>query len=160
MLEVRPIEFLLRSLPEGFIVVLAIYIFSKVDINKKKYLSTSVVFSIITFTVRLLPINYGVHMVLSVLFLLFIIVSYNKIDAVSAIKSIIFIYLIQFISEAINVLILNFMNVDLDTQFKNPIYKSIFKNPIYKSIIGIPSLIITGVIILIIYIFNNKKRKH
>lgn len=90
-------------------------------------------------------------MVLSVLFLLFIIVSYNKIDAVSAIKSIIFIYLIQFISEAINVLILNFMNVDLDTQFKNPIY---------KSIIGIPSLIITGVIILIIYIFNNKKRKH
>ncbi|WP_294187891.1 hypothetical protein [uncultured Clostridium sp.] len=151
MLEVRPIEFLLRSLPEGFIVVLAIYIFSKVDINKKKYLSTSVVFSIITFTVRLLPINYGVHMVLSVLFLLFIIVSYNKIDAVSAIKSIIFIYLIQFISEAINVLILNFMNVDLDTQFKNPIY---------KSIIGIPSLIITGVIILIIYIFNNKKRKH
>lgn len=90
MLEVRPIEFLLRSLPEGFIVVLAIYIFSKVDINKKKYLSTSVVFSIITFTVRLLPINYGVHMVLSVLFLLFIIVSYNKIDAVSAIKSIIF----------------------------------------------------------------------
>ncbi|MGN0028013.1 MAG: hypothetical protein ACI33I_13565 [Clostridium sp.] len=151
MLEVRPIEFLLRSLPEGFIVVLAIYIFSKVDINKKKYLSTSVVFSIITFTVRLLPINYGVHMVLSVLFLLFIIVSYNKIEAVSAIKSIIFIYLIQFISEAINVLILNFMNVDLDTQFKNPIY---------KSIIGIPSLIITGVIILIIYIFNNKKRKH
>lgn len=151
MLEVRPIEFLLRSLPEGFIVVFAIYIFSKVDINKKKYLSTSVVFSIITFTVRLLPINYGVHMVLSVLFLLFIIVSYNKIDAVSAIKSIIFIYLIQFISEAINVLILNFMNVDLDTQFKNPIY---------KSIIGIPSLIITGVIILIIYIFNNKKRKH
>ena len=151
MLEVRPIEFLLRSLPEGFIVVLAIYIFSKLDINKKKYLSTSVVFSIITFTVRLLPINYGVHMVLSVLFLLFIIVSYNKIDAVSAIKSIIFIYLIQFISEAINVLILNFMNVDLDTQFKNPIY---------KSIIGIPSLIITGVIILIIYIFNNKKRKH
>lgn len=151
MLEVRPIEFLLRSLPEGFIVVLAIYIFSKVDINKKKYLSTSVVFSIITFTVRLLPINYGVHMVLSVLFLLFIIVSYNKIEAVSAIKSIIFIYLIQFISEAINVLILNFMNFDLDTQFKNPIY---------KSIIGIPSLIITGVIILIIYIFNNKKRKH
>ena len=151
MLEVRQIEFLLSSLPQGFIVVLAIYIFSKVDINKKKYLSTSVVFSIITFTVRLLPINYGVHMVLSVLFLLFIIVSYNKIDAVSAIKSIIFIYLIQFISEAINVLILNFMNVDLDTQFKNPIY---------KSIIGIPSLIITGVIILIIYIFNNKKRKH
>ena len=150
MLEVRPIEFLLRSLPEGFLVILAIYILSKVDINKKKYLVTSIVFSIITFSVRLLPINYGVHMVLSVLILLFIVVSYNKIDVVSAIKSIIAIYLIQFISEAINVVILNLMNVDLDSQFKNPIY---------KSIIGIPSLIITGIIILIIYIFNNKRKK-
>lgn len=150
MLEVRPIEFLLRSLPEGFLVILGVYILSKVDINKKKYLVTSISFSIITFTVRLLPINYGVHMVLSVLFLLFMVVSYNKIDVVTAIKSIIFIYLIQFISEAINVVIINFMNIDLNSQFKNPIY---------KSIIGIPSLIITAIIIGIIYMIMRKKLK-
>ena len=89
-------------------------------------------------------------MVLSVLFLLFIVVFYNKIDVVSAIKSIIFIYLIQFTSEAINVLILNFFNVDLEV---------LFENPIYKSIIGIPSLIITGVIVLIIYKLNKNRKR-
>ncbi len=142
MLQLKPIEFVLRTLPEGFLVILAIYIFSKTKIDKIKYLITSIIFSVTTYTVRSLPINYGVHMVLSVLLLLFIIVSYNKIDVVSSIKSIIFIYLIQFISEAINVLILNSMNIDLDSQFKNPIY---------KSILGIPSLIFTGIIILIFY---------
>lgn len=149
MLELKPIEFILRGLPEGFLVVFAIYVFSKNEIDKKKYLITSIIFSLITYMVRMLPINYGVHMVLSVLILLFIVVSYNKIDVVSSIKSIIFIYLIQFVSEAINVLILNFMNIDLEIQFKNPIY---------KSIIGIPSLIITAIIILIFYIFNKKRR--
>ena len=124
MLQLKPIEFVLRALPEGFLVILAIYIFSKTKIDKIKYLITSIIFSVTTYTVRYLPINYGVHMVLSVLLLLFIIVSYNKIDVVSSIKSIIFIYLIQFISEAINVLILTFMNIDLNIQFENPIWKS------------------------------------
>ncbi len=151
MQQLKPIEFILRALPEGFLVILAIYIFSKTDIDKKKYLVTSIIFSITTYMVRLLPINYGVHMVLSVLILLLIVVSYNKIDVVSSIKSIIFIYLIQFVSEAINVLLLNFMNIDLESQFENPIY---------KSIIGIPSLIITGIIILIFYIINKNRRKY
>lgn len=150
MLEVKPIEFILRGIPEGFLVIFAIYIFSETKINKKKYLVTSVVFSLTTYITRMLPINYGVHMILSVLFLLFIVVYYNKIDVVSAIKSIIFIYLIQFVSEAINVSMLNFMNIDLNIEFENPVY---------KSIIGIPSLIITGVIILIIYIINKKRKK-
>ena len=150
MLQLNPIEYILRGLPESFLVIFAIYIFSQTKINKRKYLVTSIMFSLVTYGVRMLPINYGVHMVLSLLFLLFIIVSYNEIDVVNAIKSIIFIYLIQFVSEAINVVILNFMNIDLEIQFKNPIY---------KSIIGIPSLMITGIIILIIYIFNKKRKK-
>lgn len=150
MLEVKPIEFILRGIPEGFLVIFAIYIFSETKINKKKYLVTSIVFSLTTYITRMLPINYGVHMILSVLFLLFIVVYYNKIDVVSAIKSIIFIYLIQFVSEAINVSMLNFMNIDLNIEFENPVY---------KSIIGIPSLIITGIIILIIYIINKKRKK-
>ncbi|MFU7514279.1 hypothetical protein [Clostridium sp. HCS.1] len=151
MLQLKPIEFLLRALPEGFLVILAIYIFSKTKINNKKYVITSLIFSLITYTVRMLPINYGVHIVLSILFLLLIVVSYNKIEVLVAIKSIIFIYLIQFVSEAINVLILTFMNIDLNIQFENPIY---------KSVMGIPSLIITGIIILIFYIINNTIRKN
>jgi hypothetical protein len=150
MLRLYPIEFFLRAIPESFIVIFAVYIFSKTEINKKKYLITSIMFSLIIYTARMLPISYGVHMILSVLILLFIIISYNKIDVISGIKSIIFTYLVQLISEAINVLILNLMELDLET---------LFKDPINKTLLGIPSLTITAIIISIFYIINKKRRK-
>ncbi|MGG7142518.1 hypothetical protein ACQPVP_03535 [Clostridium nigeriense] len=151
MLKLQPIEFVLRAIPESFLVIFAIYIFSKTEINRKKYLVTSIAFSIIIYITRMLPINYGVHMILSVLFLLFIIVSYNKIDVINGIKSIIFTYLVQLISEAINVFILNFINLDLET---------LFKDPVSKTILGIPSLVITGIIISTFYMINKKRKKY
>ncbi len=150
MLKLQPIEFILRAIPESFLVIFAIYVFSKTEIDKTKYLVTSGIFSVIIYITRLLPINYGVHMILSVLFLLFIIVSYNKIDVINGIKSIIFTYLVQLVSEAINVFILNHMGFDLDT---------LFINPIYKTILGLPSLIITAIIISVFYIMNKKKKE-
>ncbi|MGG7212801.1 hypothetical protein ACQPUY_04195 [Clostridium nigeriense] len=150
MLKLQPIEFVLRAIPESFLVIFAIYVFSKTEINRKKYLVTSIAFSIIIYITRMLPINYGVHMILSVLFLLFIIVSYNKIDVINGIKSIIFTYLVQLISEAINVSILNFMNLDLET---------LFKDPVSKTILGIPSLVITGIIISTFYMIDKKKKE-
>lgn len=151
MLKLQPIEFVLRAIPESFLVIFAIYVFSKTEINREKYLVTSIAFSIIIYITRMLPINYGVHMILSVLFLLFIIVSYNKIDVINGIKSIIFTYLVQLISEAINVSILNFMNLDLET---------LFKDPVSKTILGIPSLVITGSIISTFYIIDKKRKKY
>jgi len=151
MLKLQPIEFVLRAIPESFLVIFAIYVFSKTEINREKYLVTSIAFSIIIYITRMLPINYGVHMILSVLFLLFIIVSYNKIDVINGIKSIIFTYLVQLISEAINVSILNFMNLDLET---------LFKDPVSKTILGIPSLVITGSIISTFYMIDKKRKKY
>lgn len=148
MLRLHPIEFLLRVLPESFLFVLAVYIFSKTKIDKKKYFTTGLIFSVVVFIIRMLPINYGVHMILSVLFLLFIIVKYNNIDVVNSIRSIILTYLIQLISEAVNVLFLNMSNIDLDTAFLNPIT---------KNLLGIPSIIITFLIIMISYKIINKR---
>lgn len=150
MLALRPIEFILRGLPEGFLVIFAVYVFSKTEIDKKKYLVTSIIFSLIIYIARLLPINYGVHMILSLLSLLLIIISYNKIDAIKGIKSIIFIYLIQLVSELINVFILNLMNINLEV---------LSVDPVYKNIVGFPSLIITGLVILIVYKINKNRRK-
>lgn len=150
MLDLKPIEYILRAIPESFLVIFAVYIFSKTEINKKKYIVTSILFSIILYITRKLPISYGVHMILSVLLLQIIIVSYNKIDAIKGMKSIIFIYLIQLISELLNVALLNLMKIDLEV---------LLLNAIYKTILGLPSLIITGVIILIIYRISEKRKK-
>ena len=81
---------------------------------------------------------------------MFISIVYNKIDVIRAIKSIIILYLIQLISEAVNVLGLNLMNLDLD---------KLFKDPIKKSILGLPSLLITLIIIIIFYLINKKRGK-
>ena len=148
MLKLQPIEFILRAIPESFLVILAIYIFSKTKINKKKYVITSIVFSTILYISRMLPIDYGVHMILSVLALLAIVMLYNKIDAIKGIKSIVFIYLIQLVSELINVVILKLVNIDLEV---------LSMDGLYKTILGLPSLIITGVIVLIVYNIKNRK---
>ena len=148
MLKLQPIEFILRAMPESFLVILAIYIFSKTKINKKKYVITSIVFSIILYISRMLPIDYGVHMILSVLALLAIVLFYNKIDAIKGIKSIVFIYLIQLVSELINVAILKLINIDLEV---------LSMDGLYKTVLGLPSLIITGVIVLIVYNIKNRK---
>ncbi|EOR27632.1 hypothetical protein A500_03506 [Clostridium sartagoforme AAU1] len=150
MLKLQPIEFILRTLPEGFLVIFAIYIFSRTNMNKIKYLITSTAFSLIVYFTRMLPINYGVHMILSVLILLFIIIYYNKIEVVAGIKSIILIYLIQLISELLNVLILNIFKFNLDV---------LLIDPVYKTILGIPSLIITGIIVLMFYMLSKKKKR-
>ena len=148
MLKLQPIEFILRAMPESFLVILAIYIFSKTKINKKKYIVTSIVFSTILYISRMLPIDYGVHMILSVLALLPIVMLYNKIDAIKGIKSIVFIYLIQLVSELINVVILKLVNIDLEV---------LSMDGLYKTILGLPSLIITGVIVLIVYKIEKRK---
>lgn len=150
MLKLQPIEFLLRTIPEGFLFIFAIYVFSKFNIDKRKYIISSIVFSISVYLIRLLPINYGVHMILSVLVLLFISIVYNNIDAIKSIKGIIVLYIIQLISEAINVLLLNLMDLNLD---------ELFKNPIKKSILGLPSLIITFIIIITFYLINKKNKE-
>ena len=150
MLKLQPIEFFLRTIPEGFLFIFAIYVFSQINIDRKKYLISSLLFSTSVYIIRLLPINYGVHMILSVLVLSFISIVYNKIDAIQSIKSIIILYIIQLISEAVNVVLLNLMKLDLD---------KLFKDPVKKSILGLPSLLITLTIIIIFYLINKKRRK-
>ena len=95
MLKLQPIEFFLRTIPEGFLFIFAIYVFSQINITRKKYIISSLVFSSSVYIIRLLPINYGVHMILSVLVLLFISIVYNKVEAIQSVKSIIILYMIQ-----------------------------------------------------------------
>ena len=150
MLDIKPIEFLLRALPESFLVIIAIYLFSKTDINLSNYRITSIVFSIIWYITRKLPISYGVHMILSVILLQFIVVFYNKIDAIKGIKGIIYIYLIQLISELFNILILKLLNIELEL---------LLTDPLYKTILGLPSIITTGIITFLYYVISKKRKK-
>lgn len=149
MLKLHPIEFFLRAVPEGFLFIFAVYVFSKVNINKPKYIISSILFAIIMFIVRLLPINYGVHTILALMLVVLLTTTYNKIDVIKAMRSVLSVVLIQFLTEGINILILNLIpNINIDT---------LFDDPVVKTLIGLPSLLIAALLIYIFYAFNKKK---
>lgn len=146
MLKLHPIEFFLRAIPEGFLFILAVYIFSKTRIDRKKYIVSSMIFAITMFMVRLLPIDYGIHTILSLIFLVLLTTTYNKIDAMQSMKSVLIVVLMQFIIEGINILILKLIpNINIE---------SVFNNPVKKTLLGIPSLMMAYVVI---WVLNKKK---
>ena len=149
MLKLQPIEFFFRAIPEGFLFVFAVYVFSRTTINKKKYIISSILFATIIFMVRLLPINYGVHTILALMLLLMLTTKYNKIDIMKSIRSVLGLVLIQFLAEGINILILNLTpNINIDI---------LLKDPIFKTLLGVPSLIIISLIVYLFYKVNKKK---
>jgi hypothetical protein len=149
MLKLQPIEFFLRAVPEGFLFIFAVYIFSKTNIIKKKYIVSSVLFAVIMFIVRLLPINYGVHTILGLMFLVILTSTYNKVDVIKSMRSALILVLIQFLTEGINILILNLIpNINIYT---------LVEDPIIKAIVGLPSLIMATLVVYIFYAVNKKK---
>lgn len=149
MLKLHPIEFFLRAIPEGFLFVLAVYIFSKTKIDKRKYVVASIIYGGILYLVRLLPINYGVHTILALMFLVLFVTMYNKIDTIKVMRSVLIIFLIQFLTEGLNILVINLIpNINIDI---------LFNDPIAKALLGLPSLIVAYSIIYLFYLLNKKK---
>lgn len=139
MLKLEPIELILRAIPEGFLYMLGVYIFSNTKIIKFKYIISSIIVGFIMFFIRELPISYGVHTILLILFIIFFNIFYSKIDSVVVVKSTVIIFVFQLLSELINVSLLNLFKLNIDL---------LFKDAIIKNILGIPSLVITLVFIL------------
>ena len=149
MLKLQPIEFFFRAIPEGFLFVFAVYVFSTTTINKKKYIISSILFATIIFMVRLLPINYGVHTILALMLLLMLTTKYNKIDIMKSVRSVLVLVLIQFFAEGINILIINLTpNINIDI---------LLEDPIFKTLLGLPSLIMISLIVYLFYKVSKKK---
>lgn len=149
MLQAEPIEFLLRGIPEGFLYILGVYIFSKIKIDKKKYMIASLITAVVVYCVRLLPIDYGVHTILTILFIIFLTIFYNNIDQIKVIRATIITFIIQFLSEGINMAVLKIIpNLDLN---------SLFSDAKIKTFLGIPSLIITLIVLILFYNIYKKK---
>lgn len=151
MLRLSFIEVILRLIPEALLLIFAAHVFTKTAINKKHYFLSSILLGSITYLVRSLPIEYGIHSVLGFILFVTLLTSINKINIIKAIQGVFISTIIMFFSEGVNVLIIQFiLNKDIDTLFKNPILKTIY---------GIPSLVIFASIILIYYSAIIKRKK-
>ena len=81
MLRLTLFEFLVRIIPEAFILMFALFALCNMKISIKRYVISSIMFGIFEYGVRMLPINYGVNTILGI-FIMIIIISI-KINVVN-----------------------------------------------------------------------------
>ncbi|NRT72440.1 hypothetical protein BJV40_002456 [Clostridium beijerinckii] len=148
MFKLTCIDFFFRTIPETFILIYGIHTISQKSINIHKYILSGLVLSILIFFIRELPIYFGVHTEFSMVATMFTML-FVDIPLILNIQSTFLIYLMLSLSEFVNMLILNKVQVNTDISILEPLIRCLY---------GIPSLII--LILLIISIkFLLKKRK-
>jgi hypothetical protein len=148
MLRLTWIEFLFRTIPEIFILIWGIHVIAKKSINIRQYVCSSIIIATLSFFVRWLPIYFGVHMIINLILMISIMVVIN-INIVRAIYGTLLIYFILSLSEFFNIVILNFLNININIDVLTPIT---------KCIIGVPSLIMLVLLILLIkYLLKMKE---
>ena len=97
-----------------------------------------------------LPISYGIHTILIVMAIIGLGVRVNQLDIVYCISIAIINMCIQFLTEGINVLL-------IEKVFKMDITKAM-SEPLSKSICGIPSLVMFFCVIYIVHRMIRKRQ--
>lgn len=149
MFKLYWIEIFLRGIPEVLLIIWGIHVIAKTSIDLKKYIFSSMMVIIATFFVRMLPIYMGVHSFILIFFTICIMVIAG-IPMIKSIYSVLLMFLIISLSEFLNMVILNLLNINTDIEIINPIT---------KSMLGIPSLTITGLLIIMIRYFMASKEE-
>lgn len=142
MLKLQWIELFLRSIPEMFLVVYGITILARKSFSIKKYVFLSIIMGSIAFFMRNLPIYFGVHTIIILIFTIIIMVIAG-IPIIISVYSTLIISLMLSLSEFISIFILNLFNINTNINIGDI-------NPIKKCILGIPSLVILFLIVIIL----------
>ncbi|MGV8905459.1 MAG: hypothetical protein ACOH15_02535 [Acetobacterium sp.] len=141
------LELIIKGIPEAGIFTLGIYAFSKTKVNLKKYLPAALLIFILTAFIRLLPINYGVNMMIILMCAIFISVNLLKIQLFPTVKAILINAVAVVLGEGLNFLL-------LQVTYGSQRTLEIIGNPVLKTINTIPSTIIFGIIVVTVYYFN------
>lgn len=149
MLETTFLEFLLRGIPEAFLLILSSYIFSKRKVVIKEFLLLGITLAVMAYGIRFLPIHYGVHTILNVFTFLALSIIVMRNNYLTAMKNAIFIFVSQSLCEAINILLVKSMfNIDMATLFQDSYIKLIY---------GIPSTAMLCLMVLFLYLVMIKR---
>lgn len=142
MLKISIIEFFFRALPESFILVLGAYAFCKKNICIKPFFISTVLFSIVAYLIRMLPIHFGVHTIIILIVYILLMYFINNLDIIKSASSGLILIIMLFVAEWLNVYVLtNILKLDINV---------IFKEPLKKLLYGIPSLLLFSIIIVAI----------
>ncbi|WP_242649431.1 hypothetical protein [Clostridium kluyveri] len=134
-----------------FLVIWGITILAKKAFSIKKYILLGIIMGVIAFFTRNLPIYFGVHTIIILIFTIIIMIIAG-IPIITSIYSTLIMSLILSLSEFLNIFVLNFFNIDTSIDIVNI-------NPIKKCLLGIPSLIILFLVIIILHYILKRGEK-
>ncbi|WP_321161701.1 hypothetical protein [Clostridium sporogenes] len=151
MLKIGIVELIIRTLPECFFIIFVIQVFSNYKINKNKFLLSSILLSIIMYSIRLLPIHYGVHTILNIIAIVVICTFINEVTPIKSITYSLILMSLLALSEALN---LYFIYKIFGENIANTL-----KNPLKKCIYLMPSMIILVSIVLFTFKIKDRRAK-
>lgn len=152
MIQLVPMEFFLRTIPESLLYIFISYLFAKKSINKKEYFISTILFAIATYLIRELPIHFGVHTIIVMMIYVIISISVNKIPIDKAISSILIGIMGLLTCEWINLFILNhYLKISIQAMEHNPMMKTLYM---------MPSLILFACFICLIYLCLKIKKRN
>ncbi|AKC61095.1 hypothetical protein FDB88_08325 [Clostridium sporogenes] len=106
MLKLSILEFFLISIPETFIFMVGIYFLSKKKFSKKRLIIMALLFAIESYCVRMLPIHFGIHLAINIIFSIIVSVNIGKISIKDAISYNMLMIIILCISEFVSIFVL------------------------------------------------------
>lgn len=150
-MEVSLLELFVRGIPEGVLFIFASYIFSRKKFNSKRVLVSIFLVALSGYLTRKLPIQPGVNSILNIFILVAINNNINKIEMIKSIRVSVIIFILQFICEAANIFLLQYLfGIDLNYVFSNSYLKTVY---------GIPSLFIAAVFVGVYYYVLSRKKE-
>ena len=149
MLESSLVYIITRTFPESLILVLSGVVLLGINIDKKKAFKDGIILGLIIGIIRLLPISFGVHSILSMIALCIILFKCANNDIVKSMVSTCLVWISLVLSEGIYVLIAtSLLNIKVERLMDN--------STLQGAIITLPSLLIMLLIVLLLkYIKDN-----
>ena len=134
---------LARTFPESIVAVLSGMILLGINIDKGKVLKYGIYLGFIISIIRLLPINFGVHSILSMIAVWMILFKNSSNDIIKSIVSTCLVWISLALSEGIYILIAtDILNIGVEKLMDN--------TSLNGAIITLPSLLIMFLIVILI----------
>lgn len=89
----------IRLLPEAFLFIYSIYRLTNTKTDFKKILISSFICGIGIYTIRLLPIHFGVHTIIAIMLYIFIAIKLNNIEIYKAITTVLLEMILLFMTD-------------------------------------------------------------
>ena len=156
-IAISPWELLIIGVPQGLLFVWALYIYTRTKFDAFKYICLSLIFIVATYASRLLPINLGVHTVLSLLVIIFFFLVFNKISLQAFINTVtwaVVVTIITTLAEALNGLLVNLVLGEGKAEI---LFNS--GDPQTTSLSQIPSNVIIAIILIVSHFVIKKIEK-